>query len=264
MHRIALFGVRRRGRAQRSRLRASACVRRGAAPTAGASRPAARTTATHRPMAEQIASALDDVSVRHVARLGSQPARRRPATRCRSRRRRRSGPGMVMFDERRRLRRRRDGRARRARPARVRPRHRAHPQLHRRRDRHPQLDLRLPRRRHPQHPRLRGRLPRRARRQARAELPLDADDPRRGQRGDRQQPRADEPSRCGPTWARATRSRSASSTTSTPRRGSSTGEIQRLVDEGDVARGDRGLLPDQRAVAGARGHARARARSPTR
>ena len=41
-----------------------------------------------------------------------------------------------------------------------------------------------------QHPRVRGRLPRRARRQARAELPLDADHPRRRQRGDRQQPRA--------------------------------------------------------------------------
>ena len=36
-----------------------------------------------------------------------------------------------------------------------------------------------------------------------------------------------------------------------------TGEIQRLVDEGVVTRGDRGLLPHQRAVAGARGHARA-------
>ena len=33
---------------------------------------------------------------------------------------------------------------------------------------------------------------------------------------------------------------------------------------GRLARGDRRLLPDQRAVAGARGHARARARSPTR
>ena len=39
-------------------------------------------------------------------------------------------------------------------------------------------------------------------------------------------------SRCGPTSARATRSRCASSTTSTPRRGSSSGEIERLVDEG--------------------------------
>ena len=44
------------------------------------------------------------------------------------------------------------------------------------------VDLRLPRRRHPQHPRLPGRLPRRDGRQARAELPLDADDPRRRQR----------------------------------------------------------------------------------
>ena len=83
------------------------------------------------------------------------------------------------------------------------------------------VDLRLPRRRHQQHPRLRGRLPGRDDGQARAELPLDADDPRRRQRGDRPQPRARSSSRCGPSWARATRSRSASSTTSTPRRGSS-------------------------------------------
>ena len=120
------------------------------------------------------------------------------------------------------------------------------------------VDLQLPRRRHPQHPRLPGRLPRRARRQARAELPLDADDPRRRQRGDRQQPRRRSPSTCGPTRARATRS-----------------SVRELDDEhaearyvrrrdraarrrGRVARGDRGLLPHQRAVAGARGHARAR------
>ena len=45
-----------------------------------------------------------------------------------------------------------------------------------------------------QHPGFRGRLPRRPRRQARAELPLDADDPRRRQRGHRQQPRARWPS----------------------------------------------------------------------
>ena len=82
------------------------------------------------------------------------------------------------------------------------------------------VDLRLPRRRHPQHPRLRGRLPRRRGRQARAELPLDADDPRRRQRGDRQQPRAEAASTSGPTPARASRSTSASSRTSTPRRAS--------------------------------------------
>ena len=79
------------------------------------------------------------------------------------------------------------------------------------------LDLRLPRRRHQQHPRLRGRLPRRPRRPARAELPLHADHPRRGQRGHLQQPRPHRRRRCGPSSGRATRSRSASSTTSTPR-----------------------------------------------
>ena len=71
-----------------------------------------------------------------------------------------------------------------------------------------------------QHPRVRGHVPRRARGQARAELPLDADDPRRRQRGDRATTAGRSRSRCGPTSARATRSRSASSTTSTPRRGS--------------------------------------------
>ena len=54
-----------------------------------------------------------------------------------------------------------------------------------------QCDLRLPRRRHPQHPRLRGRLPGRPGHQARAELPLDADDPLGGQRADREQPLAE-------------------------------------------------------------------------
>ena len=47
------------------------------------------------------------------------------------------------------------------------------------------VDLRLPRRRHPQHPGLRAGLPEREDDHARAELPLHADDPRRGQRGDR-------------------------------------------------------------------------------
>ena len=53
------------------------------------------------------------------------------------------------------------------------------------------VDLRLPRRRHPQHPGVRARLPRRRGGQARAELPLHADHPRRRQRGHQQQPRAD-------------------------------------------------------------------------
>ena len=53
------------------------------------------------------------------------------------------------------------------------------------------VDLRLPRRRHPQHPRVRARLPRGRGGEAGAELPLHADDPRRRQRGDRQQPRTE-------------------------------------------------------------------------
>ena len=62
--------------------------------------------------------------------------------------------------------------------------------------------------------------PGRPRRQARAELPLDADDPVGRQRGDRPQPRAARARRCGPTSARATRSGSGSWPTSTRRRGS--------------------------------------------
>ena len=79
------------------------------------------------------------------------------------------------------------------------------------------VGLRLPRRRHPQHPRLPGRLPGREGRPARAELPLDADDPRRGQRGHHAQPRAHGQDAVDRPRRRATRSRSASSTTSTPR-----------------------------------------------
>ena len=58
----------------------------------------------------------------------------------------------------------------------------AHPQLHRERVADAQLDLPLPRRRHREHPRLRAGLPRCPGRQARAELPLDADDPQRVER----------------------------------------------------------------------------------
>ena len=52
-----------------------------------------------------------------------------------------------------------------------------------------QSHLRLPRRRHAQHRRVRGRVPRHDGGAARAELPVDADHPRRRQRGHRQQPR---------------------------------------------------------------------------
>ena len=53
------------------------------------------------------------------------------------------------------------------------------------------VGLLVPPRRHPQHPRLRARLPGRRGREARAELPLHRGDPRGGERGDRQQPRAE-------------------------------------------------------------------------
>ena len=76
-------------------------------------------------------------------------------------------------------------------------------------------------RRHPQHPRLRARLPRCRGRQARAELPLDPDDPRRRQRADRPTTPSDATRTCGPTSAAASRSSSASSTTSTRRRATS-------------------------------------------
>ena len=51
------------------------------------------------------------------------------------------------------------------------------------------VDLRLPRRRHAEHRRVRGRLPRHDGGAARAELPVDADDPRRRQRRHRPQRR---------------------------------------------------------------------------
>ena len=52
------------------------------------------------------------------------------------------------------------------------------------------VGLPVARRRHPQHPGVRARLPQRDHHHAGAELPLDPDDPRRGQRRDRQQRRA--------------------------------------------------------------------------
>ncbi len=74
------------------------------------------------------------------------------------------------------------------------------------------------------------------RRQARAELPLDADDPERGERGHLQQPRRRSPSRSGPTWATATRSASARWTTSTPRRGSSSARSSGCWTRGSAVR----------------------------
>ena len=89
---------------------------------------------------------------------------------------------------------------------------------------------------------------------ARAELPLDADDPRRRQRADRPQrrPEAEAPVDRRPA-RRADRRRRV-------RRRARRGSLRRLRDQpagrgGDVARPDRGLLPGERAEPGARGHA---------
>ncbi len=127
------------------------------------------------------------------------------------------------------------------------------PQPLRRRRRRPG-DLRLPRRRRAQHPRLRGRLRGRQGRQARAELPLDADDPQRRQRGDHAQPRA----QVEVALERARRRRADSHARA--RRRARRGPLRRLRDRaarrrGRVARRDRGLLPHQRPESRARGHA---------
>ncbi len=117
------------------------------------------------------------------------------------------------------------------------------------------VDLRLQARRHPQHPRLRARLPRGRGGQARAELPLDADDPLGRQRGRRAQPRtaAEE------ALDRARRRRAAAALRARRRaRGGALGgggDRAARRGGGGAARGRRGLLPDQRDEPGARGHA---------
>ena len=128
-----------------------------------------------------------------------------------------------------------------------------------------QSHLPVPRRRHPQHPRVRGRLPRRHGDRARAELPVDPDDPRRRQRGHRQQPDAQAEGavdRAGrrrahhplPRRGRARRGAAGSATRSA-----------RLHDDERLPLGrHRGLLPHQRAEPGARGAAHARRASRTR
>ena len=101
------------------------------------------------------------------------------------------------------------------------------------------VGLQLPRRRHPQHPRLRGRLPRRQGRQARAELPLDADHPRRPPTPSSPTTAGARASRCGPIAATATRSSCASSTTSTPRRATWPGRSSSSSTRGPRARRSR-------------------------
>ena len=89
---------------------------------------------------------------------------------------------------------------------------------------------------------------------ARAELPLDPDDPVRRQRRDLPQPGPQAEAACGPTPATARRSSGTSRTTSTTRRPGSPREIDRLADEAGVRRlRRRGVLPDQRAEPGLRG-----------
>ena len=125
------------------------------------------------------------------------------------------------------------------------------------------VDLRLPRRRHPQHPRVRARLRRDEDRRPRAELPLDEHDPPGGERRDRAQPRAqaEEPlvgARRGRAGARA-RGRGRA------RRGAFRRRRDRRARGGGLRRQrDRGLLPDERAVAGAGGRARPPGRRATR
>ena len=118
-----------------------------------------------------------------------------------------------------------------------------------------QSHLRLPRRRHPQHPRLPGRLPGRDGRPPGAELPLDADDPQRRQRGHRPQPGpdgqapVDRPGRGRPRQGPRARRRARRGAL---RRGGGRAARRR----GRQPRRDRDLLPDELAVAGPGGHAR--------
>ena len=120
------------------------------------------------------------------------------------------------------------------------------------------VGLWLPRRRHQQHPRLRARLPRRALDRARAELPLDELDPRRRQRGDREQPRPEaEAALLGARRGRAGAGRRG-------RGRAHRGALRRGRDRPSRRRGlvggrARRLLPDERAEPRARGRARAAA-----
>ena len=173
--------------------------------------------------------------------------------------RRRSGPGMVDVRRGRRLRRRRVGRAGRARRRRVydldvEDTHNfiadglvTHNSIYSFRG----ADI-------TQHPQFRGRLPGRPRRQARAELPLDADDPDAANavvannRGRKAKSLWTDIGEGDPIKVRELADEHAEARFVAA-------EIERLVDEGVSRARDRGLLPHERAVAGARGHARARA-----
>ena len=115
---------------------------------------------------------------------------------------------------------------------------------------------------------------------ARAELPLDPDHPRRGQRADRATTPSRSRSICGPTARRGEKIVVGEFDDEHAEARYVASEVNRLVEEGMPRDEDRGLLPDERAEPGARGHAgalrdplpgdrrdevlRARARSRTR
>ena len=116
------------------------------------------------------------------------------------------------------------------------------------------VDLRLPRCRHPQHPRVRARLPGDAHDPARAELPLHERDPRGRERGHLAQlgaegqaalvgARRGRPRPCDRGRGRAVRVALRRRPDRRPRRG------------GLLRQRDRGLLPNERAVARARADA---------
>ena len=102
------------------------------------------------------------------------------------------------------------------------------PPQHRRRRRSGSVDLQVARRRPAQHPRLRAGLRRGQDRPPRAELPLDADDPRRRHRRSSARTATARTSGCGPTARAARRSSTSAATTSSrkptssPARSSST------------------------------------------
>ena len=137
------------------------------------------------------------------------------------------------------------------------------PQPRRRRRRRP-VDLFVARRRPAQHPRLRARLARRDGRQARAELPLDAADPRRRPRGrlattprartrssGPRTPAAGRSSASRPTTRkrRPSGSRARSRRSSAARGSAAHAARRRRGGRADAAAGHRGDVPDERPVA---------------
>ena len=91
---------------------------------------------------------------------------------------------------------------------------------------------------------------------ARAELPLDELDPRRGERRHREQPRAQAEAPLLRARRRATRSQVIEVEDEHAEARFVAAEIARLVGERPLGERDRRLLPDERAVARARGRAR--------